>query len=350
VDTGDFNTVADGFGTPGAVKFDSKGRLHVLDILAGEVVQVDVESGTKEVMGRIQPSSADNIAFDETDRLFVSSYADGYIVEILDENNNRPVSPGGLIGPGGITLVESEEGERLFVADFFALRELDAETGQERNTIRDMIGFSELGSAMTVRWDGEHLLLTSWFDNQVKIWDPNANTLVARFEGFGQPVDAIVFQDDIVATESNSSSVLRFNPTTPEERTVVASGLQAPAGLASVGTDLYVSDRTAGQILKILEDGNEIQPPRVFADGLAGPEGMGISEDGKIFVVEADAGRVTSIDLETGAKEVFAEGLELHLETQRGFPITMVFNGIAIGNGSVFITGDKMNILYRIDF
>jgi len=348
VDTGEFYTIADGFGVPAAVKFDSQGRLHVLDALAGEVVQVDVEAGTKIVVGHIEPRSADNLAFDDSDRLFVSSYSDGYIVEILDENNNRPVSPGGLIMPGGIDLVETEEGDRLFIADFFSLREFNAETGQERGVVRDVIGFSELGSAMSVRSDGQHLVVTSWFDDRVKIWDPTSASLVASFEGIAQPVDAIFFEDDIVVTGHQNGSVVRFNRRSPEQRTVITSGLQAPAGLASAGNDLYVSDRTAGQVLKIVEDGVALESGRVVADGLHGPEGIDIGEDGRIFVVEADADRVVSFDLKTGVKEVLAEGLDLHLDTQGNFPVTMTLNGIAAGTESIFVTGDKAGVLYRI--
>ena len=349
VETGEFHTVVDGFGVPAAVKFDSQGRLHVLDTLAGEVVQVDLNAGTKEVVGRIEPRSADNLAFDESDRLFVSSYTDGYIVEVLDKNNNRTVSPGGLTMPGGIDLVETEEGDRLFIANFFSLRELDAKTGQEWGAVRDVIGFSQLGSVMTVRSDGQYLVVTSWFDNQVKIWDPNAESLVASFEGIAQPIDAMFFQDDIVVTEFQTGNVVRLNPRSPEQRTVIASGLRAPAGLASAGENLYVSDRTTGQILQIMEDGEELQSPRVLADGLEGPEGIDIGKDGRIFVVEADAGRVVSIDRQTGSIEVLAEGLELHLETQGNFPVTMVFNGLAVGSERVFVTGDKAGVLYRID-
>ena len=349
VETGEFHTVVDGFGVPAAVKFDSQGRLHVLDTLAGEVLQVDLDAGTKEVVGRIEPRSADNLAFDESDRLFVSSYTDGYIVEVLDKNNNRTVSPGGLTMPGGIDLVETEEGDRLFITNFFSLRELDAITGQERGAVREVIGFSQLGSVMSVRSDGQYLVVTSWFDNQVNIWDPNAESLVAVFQGISQPIDAMFFQDDIVVTEFQTGNVVRLNPRSPEQRTVIASGLRAPAGLASAGENLYVSDRTTGQILQIMEDGVELQSPRVLADGLEGPEGIDIGKNGRIFVVEADAGRVVSIDRQTGSIEVLAEGLELHLETQGNFPVTMAFNGLAVGSESVFVTGDKAGVLYRID-
>ena len=33
VDSGEFTTIADGFGVPAAVKFDSQRRLHVLDTI-----------------------------------------------------------------------------------------------------------------------------------------------------------------------------------------------------------------------------------------------------------------------------------------------------------------------------
>ena len=40
VDNGTFEVVADGFGRPGAVKFDHQGRMHVLDPLNGEIVHL----------------------------------------------------------------------------------------------------------------------------------------------------------------------------------------------------------------------------------------------------------------------------------------------------------------------
>lgn len=350
VETGDFQTAADGFGVPAAVKFDSEGRLHVLDNLRGEIVRVDWEASTREIVGRVEPRSADNLAFNDEGRLFVSSYTDGSIVEVLDENRTRVVSPGGLNIPGGVALLETEDGGRLFIADLFALRVLDAEDGHEIEAFRDVIGFSELGSAMSVRSDGESVLITSCFDNDVKVWDPHASAVSERFEGFRQPVDGILFQGDIVVSEGASGSVVRFNPSTPDPRTVLASGLEAPAGLAARGRDLYVGDRAAGQVLRILENDQEIQPPRVVADGLEGPEGMDFGEDGRLFVVEADAGRVVVLDLETGDREILAEGLDLHLEAQPGFPPSFVFNGIAVGDRRAFVTGDRESLLYRIDF
>jgi len=46
---------------------------------------------------------------------------------------------------------------------------------------------------MTVHPDGDSLILTTWFDNQVKVWDPQERRITARYEGFAAPIDALVF-------------------------------------------------------------------------------------------------------------------------------------------------------------
>ena len=92
VDSGAAETVATGFMIPAAVKFDSQGRLHVLDTQAGEVVRIDVESGDREVVGR-PGFGVDNLALDSEDRIFVSSFTDGSVVEVTGPETNRVVLP-----------------------------------------------------------------------------------------------------------------------------------------------------------------------------------------------------------------------------------------------------------------
>src|SRR6185436_12278523 len=107
--------------------------LHVLDSQRGEIVRVDLKAGTREVVGKVPPSSADNLAFDKSDRLFVSSFGDGFIVEVLDPEHTRTVLAGGVNTPGGLALaVGGGAGAPavLYVADFFALRGLDPASGK----------------------------------------------------------------------------------------------------------------------------------------------------------------------------------------------------------------------------
>ena len=233
VDRGTFETVSSEFDRPVALKFDSQHRLHVLDSGTGELFRVDIATGERELVGRTGAGS-DNLAFDADDRLFVSSYAHSFVVEVLGPETNRTVIAGGVSFPGGVAwLPATDGGGRLFLADRRALRELDPETGAEVHTVTG-VG-SDLGEALSAHPLGEQLLLSG--ATSVSIWDPDEDRLVSRFEGFAEAVDAVPLDGDIVVSEYETGSVVRFDPAAPDARTVLASGLEAPAGLAVHGGD-----------------------------------------------------------------------------------------------------------------
>ena len=347
VDSGMVEIVATGFQIPAAVKFDSQGRLHVLDTQAGEVVRVDLVSGDKEVVGRPEVGR-DNLAFDAEDRLFVSSFADGSIVEVTGPETNREVMAGGINSPGGLAYVPSSGASgRLFLADGNALRELDPVTGAEVHVAG---GFgSDLGQVGAVHRYGGQLIVSG--GATVSIWDPDADRLVARFDGFEECIDAVLYEDDIVVSQYGTGSVLRFHPASPDDRTVIATGLEEPAGLAVDGADLYVADRS-GTLLQILDDGETIDPPRPVASGLAGPEGIAAGEDGTLYVVEEDAGRVTRVDPQTGTATPVADGLALRgLERHALGESTSIgfLSGVAVDNGTLFVSDYQGNRVYRIE-
>ena len=347
VDRGTFETVASGFRSPVALKFDSQDRLHVLDSRTGEVVRVDVATGDKEFVGRVAVGS-DNLAFDADDRLFVSNFAHSSIFEVIGPETNRTVIAGGVSFPGGLAYLPTTGGAgRLFLGDRRALRELDPDTGAEVHVVTG--NGSDVGEALSAHPYGAQLILSG--ATNVSIWDPDGDRLVARFEGFEQAIDALVLGDDIIVSEYETGSVLRFDPASPDARTVLASGLEAPAGLAVHGGDLYVADRS-GTLLQILDDGERIEPPRVVASGLAAPEGIAAGEDGALYVVEEDAGRVTQVDPETGAATLVADGLTLQSLEQKsigGSTSVGFLAGIAVGDGSLYVSSYAENRVYRID-
>ena len=84
VNSGKTAVVAEGFGEPAAVKFDSKARLHLVDYQTGKVWQISIQTGEKRVLVQLPPH-LDNLAFDSKDHLFVSHAEEGYIYEILPE-------------------------------------------------------------------------------------------------------------------------------------------------------------------------------------------------------------------------------------------------------------------------
>ena len=342
VDSGEIETVASGFGVPAAVKFNSEGVLHVLDSLRGEVVRIG-ESGSKEVVARVQPG-LDNFAFDTDDRLFISSFADGFIVEALSPEENRVVLEGGLNMPGGLALIGTGDAARLVVADFFALRRLDPETGDVTGVVRDVIGFSEIGTSMSVHATDEgQLVLSSWFDNAVRLWDPATDSLVQIFGELAAPIDAVQFEGNIVVSQWGAGNVISFSPDNPEERRVLAEGLSGPAGLSVANGVLYVADNLAGALLRIGDSGAE-----PVAEGLDQPDGLAAA-NGSIYVGEAGAGRVVEIDPASGESTTVTEGLELQVPPSGAFPNTMLFNGIATDGETAWVAGDAANTVYVID-
>ena len=185
----------------------------------------------------------------------------------------------------------------------------------------------------------------------VSIWDPDEHRLVSRFEGFAEAVDAVPLDGDIVVSEYETGSVVRFDPAAPDARTVLASGLEAPAGLAVHGGDLYVADRR-GTLLQVLDDGERLDPPRLVADGLAAPEGIAAGEDGMLYVVEQEGGRVTQVDPDSGATTPIAAGLVLDSLEQKsigGATSVGFLSGIAVGDGSLYVSSYAENRVYRID-
>ena len=269
-------------------------------------------------------------------------------VEVTGPETNRSVISGGISWPGGLAYVPTTGGSgRLFLADRRALRELDPATGAEVHAV--IVFGSDVGEVMSAHPHGAHLILSS--PTTVSIWDPDGDRLVARFEGFEKAVDALPLGDDIIVSEYETGSVVRFDPASPDARAVIASGLEEPAGLAVHGGDLYVADRR-GTLFQILDDGESLDPPRPVASGLAGPEGIAAAEDGTLYVVEEDAGRVTQVDPVTGAATPVVDGLTLHGVEQNIGETTPVgfLAGIAVGDGSLYVSGYPENRVYRIDY
>lgn len=333
-DTGDMRTVANGFRVPAAAKFDAQGVLHVVDTGSGELWQVDVETGEKNLLANI-PVNTDNLAFDASGTIFVSSYDDGSIHEVSSDGTLREVSPGGLAQPGGVAVL----GDRLFVADHYSLVEFDAASGRERDVQKSVIGFSELAEPLTVSPAGQNLILSSWTANAVQIWNPATAQVIESHFDFSVPLNAISFRGGLAVAELGTGRVVLERG---GRRTTLIDELRVPAGLVAQGSTLYVSDAAAGTITRVTPGGQ-----RIVARDLDGPEGLAWGSHGSLLVVEAGAGRVSAVDPTSGERRVLADGLALGLPGIPGFPPTYLFNGIATdASGRVYVSGDVDNVVY----
>lgn len=344
VETGASAVVAGGFAFPTAVDFDPAGRMYVLDSGAGEVVRVDPDTGDKTVVATLG-GDPDNMAFDSRGRLFVSDNSAGSIVQVLRNGGIRPVSPGGLVGPTGLAVLTSGRAETVYAADVFRLFGIDGRTGRTSLEVEASItGGTGLAPPMAVGAHGSDLVLSSWFGAAVQVYDPQTRQAEAPCFNPDVPLNAIGFEGDILVSELMTNRVAVLDESSCTRTTLV--NLAVPTGLATDGSDLWVADWYLGMVFQIADDGDYIDPTPV-ALGLAGPEGLAVSPDGGLLVVESFLHRVSHIDLGTGAVTPLVEGLALGAPGPPTMPPTWTFDGIAVGSsGAVYVSAHG---LYRID-
>ena len=352
VDTGEMRTELTGVQVPAAVKFDSRGRLHVLDTLAGQVLRVKggaegavrTVSQDAEVVARFPPG-LDNFAFDSADTLYVSSFVDGFVARVNADGTQTMLSPAGMSSPGGVAVRITAEGVEAVVADLQALRGFDASSGKVHFTEANVLGVSPMGTALNVSIDGEHLVLASWVDNDVRVWSQREQRVVERHEGLQEPVAAVRFGGGLAIAEHKAGRVILMQA--DGQFRVLASGLAAPTGLVVRGDDLYLTERSQGMLLRLVTDGAPLARPETVIDGLAAPEGVALYRDG-FAIVEAGTGAVTVVDGE-GRRTTVATlpvGLPAGSAAQ---PPSFVFNGIAsMGDGALIVTDERSRALLRI--
>jgi sugar lactone lactonase YvrE len=346
----DLQVVATDFRVPAAAKFDPSGRLHVVD-QSGEVFRVDALTGAKTRIAALQPG-LDNLAFDDSGNLFVSSADFGWVAQIEVNGQARHLTPGGMIMPQGVAVLPGSQGrDRVFVADVFRMYEVDGRSGQElaiyKGHLVPVPGELTLTTPMTSSVDGDHLVVSSWFGSAVQVWDSHTDTVLEHYHA-PVPLNAIRFRDDLVVADlllggivwaSDHGMVLPMD----------GENVFLPVGLATDGERLWVGDWATGIVWQLTFDGREVVATVPVASGLAQPEGMALDLDGSLLVVETGARQLSRVDLTTGAVSVVAEGLDVGIPALEGLPPTWFFDGVAVGpSGAIYVSESGRNVLTRI--
>ena len=347
------STVASGFTAPFTAKLDSQGRLVVLDRAVSELYHVDPASGARQLIAQL-PFGVDNVAVGPSDRLFVSSYSDGCIAEILADGSLRTVLPGGMIFPTSLAVIARADGESVYIANVLSMREYDGASGSLRATERQLFAPPPaFTGAWTVAADGDRLVLTTLFPYPgVQVWDPASGQALADHRDFNMPINGIGFQDDLVVVElgaaAGEAKVTRAGSGGRVTLADASMSVWVPVGLAATADDLWVSDWATGIVWQLVADGVQISPPRPIASDLQGPEGMAVDRDGTLLVVESKAARLSRIDPATGSVSTVASGLALGMPGFGVLPPFGFVDGVAVGpSGAVYVGGELGNVLYR---
>jgi sugar lactone lactonase YvrE len=336
--SGAVTTVADGFTTPAALKFDPKGNAWVLDTGSREIVRLNVSTGEKRVVAMAR-SNLDNLAFDAKGRLFVSLSRLNAIDEVnVETGATREVVPAGaLISTAGIGALSDGGRDVVYVADVFGgVRQVDGLNGDVT-----IVPTTEIGQPSHVSVTPRSVIVVSQLNGIVQQYDQKTGRLVVEWKSFRSPGDAVEeAQGRVLVAETGTGTVVRVTMADPARRDAVAKGLGDPSGLAldNMGR-VYVTETRAGQLSRLdLGTGRRT----VVASGLQAPEGVAVLPDGAIAVVEVGAKRVTRID-PAGMKSTIAEGLPIGLGNGPS-----LFRGLAATPSAIYVASDVENSIYRL--
>lgn len=336
-DTGDVQVVAQGLKTPASVKFDSKDRLYVIDTATGELIRIDRATGGKTVVAKLSPS-LDNFAVGPGDRLYVSNMADNAIHEVDPETGRvRQVVKGALAFPADLAAADG----RLYVADVFAFRTVDARTGRVADLDRVHAAGTHLEYPVGVAVGRERVLLASSPTGTVMAYDRATGAHRKTWHGLAAPADVLELPDgDLLVAELGAGRLSRLKG---DAAVPIAQGLAGPTSLAAAGgEEVYVAETAAGRIVRIhAATGAKV----VVAEGLALPKGLAVLPDGRVVTLEMGARRATAVDPKTGARTVLADNLPLGLVTQ---PVPLAGGVAADAAGVVYVSSDVENAIYRL--
>ena len=340
-DSGALDVVADGFDTPAAANFDSKRNLYVLDTARGELVRVDIRSGKKQVVARLA-TALDNLAIDAHDRVFVSNMADNGIQEIdVRSGTARQVVKGALAIPLGIAAIAEGTRDTLYVADVFALRTVDAAEGKVTDIARAHAAGTTIGYPVAITANQRHVIVTN-NEGPVQRYERSTMRLVQSWRDTHAGNAIEMPSGTLIVAQTTRGELTRITGSGEgEQRAAIVADLAAPLGLAIAGDDaVYVSEMAAGRISRIdINSGTR----QVIAQGLDRPQGIATDGAG-VLVVEAGKARVVRVEPGNGAVEVIARDLPIGLAN---VPITL--SGVAVGaGGTIYVTSDVENSIWRL--
>lgn len=243
---------------------------------------------------------------------------------------------------GGIAVLSSPEGDVLFLANGSGVDELDGETGTLRRTHPAL-----LANVVNLARDGTRLVLLSASENHVVVWDPASDVVVEDHGGYAAPVNAVRFDGALMIVEQRRGSIARQENNGDAADTFV-TGMRVPAGLAATTRDLWVSDWASGTVLQLVANGERLVEPIEVANGLAQPEGMGVTPDGSLIVAEAGAGRLSRINPKTHAMQVIDDQLGLDAVSGTDANPTGRFAGVAVGAcGTIYVSAERTGEVIR---
>ncbi len=343
VDTAALEVVAEGFATPAAVNFTSKGDLYAVDTEAGRVYRVNTDNGEKTLVAEVAPA-IDNLAFDSEDNLYITNMADNAVIAVDKESGEAETIVSGPLAVAGDIAI-SEDGD-LYVADLFAIRKVNPADGGVDEVAR--VWSSRIDYPLSISVHNGKVAVAALTAGAVQVFDTTGIGSSEPHHGFTTPADALVLSDgSVIVSEYARGALVRVAKDDWANRVDLATGLSGPA-MMMLGDEntVYVSENLGGRITSVnIQTGEK----SVVIDDLAAPEGFDIGNDGRFVVAEVGAQQITAIDLATSKREIIAAELPIGFEAPENAPPIFIPTGVAIAkNGDIFYSSDIDVRIYRL--
>lgn len=319
-----------------AVDIAPDGTMYVSDADGGGIFRFDPVTHTKTLAAAT--ATADNMAIDSRGRVFFSGGNDGAIYRIVGNGQVVTVSGPGLATNSGLAAGIGPDGrEWVYAATKFQFWGFDGRTGRER------LLTGALPLPDTAFADGSNLVLSGFFANMVAVWDPATGAMLAFYPFFETPVNAIRFDGDLIVAELGSAPgtarVTRLDEGSMAMETL--GGFVLPTGLAATDDDLYAADWATGTVYQLVRNGATLAPIEPVVSGLQGPEGLAMTAEGDLLVVETWAQRLSLVELDQSPAVVtpLVEGLDVGQPAPDGMPPIWAFDGVAVGpSGAIYLS------------
>jgi DNA-binding beta-propeller fold protein YncE len=200
----------------------------------------------------------------------------------------------------------------------------------------------EMFQPLHVSLTTKHMVVVGQVSGFVQLFDRAGLKKMGEWNAFKSPGDAVEAPNgDVIVAETGAGNVVRVTGPKPTDRKVIASGLEGPIGLAWAAPDaLYVTESRGGKLSRVdLKTGAK----SMVAGNLQYPEGVAVRPDGGVLVVEVKAKQVTRIDPKNGLRSVIANGLPIG----QGFGPSL-YRGIAVSPTAIYVNSDIENSIYKI--
>jgi len=340
IDSGAVTPVAENLGMLSAVNLDSQGRIYAVGWSSGELLRVDAETGAAEVVA-VLGAPLDNLAIGPDDMIYLSQpWRSGIVRVDPDTGEQTDIVPGNMSVPGGLAITMERGRETLIMADDFAFRWIDTETGEVSATV-DLAEFMDPPSATDVAVNDEVIVLSDVSRSRVYMLDRATSKKLQQWKGIGAPYGLVLLDSgEPIVADFESGQLIQLSRADRKSRDIIADGLSGPVGMTWAGADtLYVTEATAGRLSRVdINDGSKV----IISDGLNQPEGLAVLPDGRVAVVEVGARRVTAVDPETGTTTALAENLPIGQFVPEAPAPVHVPSSIAVGaNGTLYLTSDR---------